>query len=167
MKRIYSALVLDDDPDSIAFMKWFMDENFPWVRVATGTEAIPAKGFDIYYIDNNFHGKARAVQIVREIRETDDNAMIIAYSATMDSATYKSLMNAGCNGAVEKGNSKDMAVMGRMTREYIQKRNAMDEADKPQGLRAVVQSMAELINQWNQAVSQPDSMEGVADESRV
>eukprot|EP00752_Nemacystus_decipiens_P013695 g12148.t1 len=124
MHRIYSAVILDDDPDAIAFMRWFMEEHFPWVRVATGTEADAVKGFDIYFIDNNFHGKARAVEIVKALRETEKDAMIIAYSATMDAKTFKALLNAGCNGAAEKGNAGDMAVIGHMVKDFIEKRSA-------------------------------------------
>ncbi len=159
MPRIYSALILDDDPNSIMFMKWFIDEHFPWVRVAAGTEAMPAKGFDIYFIDNNFNGKAKAVDIVSDIRRTDSRALIIAYSATLSRDTYKSLMNAGCNGAVEKGNLKDVRALRRMTKDYIGLRDLDHSRERKHGLGFVVQSMADLIKQWNQSVNGKEKKE--------
>lgn len=162
MHRIYSAVIMDDDPDAIAFMKWFMEEHFPWVRVATGTEADAVKGFDMYFVDNNFHGKARAVEIVRALRETEKDAMIIAYSATMDAITFKALMNAGCNGAAEKGCSTDMAVMGRMIRAYIDQKNQEATKKNSQGFRGTIESMAEMIGKWNEAVSTTPAQAGGA-----
>ena len=153
MHRIYSAVIMDDDPDAIAFMKWFMEEHFPWVRIASGTEADAVKGFDMYFIDNNFHGKARAVEIVKALRETEKDAMIIAYSATMDAKTFKALMNAGCNGAAEKGNASDMAVIGRMTKDFINKKSTEAAEKKSNGFRGTIESMAEMIGKWNAAVN--------------
>lgn len=162
MHRIYSAVIMDDDPDAIAFMKWFMEEHFPWVRVASGTEADAVKGFDMYFIDNNFHGKARAVEIVKALRETEKDAMIIAYSATMDAKTFKALMNAGCNGAAEKGSASDMAVIGRMTKEFIENKTAEASEKKSHGFRGTIESMADMIGKWNEAVSGTPSQAGGA-----
>lgn len=153
MHRIYSAVIMDDDPDAIVFMKWFLEEHFPWVRVASGTEAAVVRGFDLYFIDNNFNGKARAVEIVMALRETEKDAMIIVYSATMDAKTFKALLNAGCNGAIEKGNASDMAIMSRMTKEYIENKALEAQLDKAHGFRGTMQSMAEMIGKWNSAVA--------------
>jgi len=155
MARVFSALILDDDPDSIAFIKWYLGEHFPRLRVAAGTEATAAKGFDIYYIDNNFDGQAKAVELVRSLRETESHALVIAYSATLDTKTYKSLLNAGCNGAVEKGCVSDMAVLGRLTKDYIEEQASLEKTEKSHGLRGTVQSMAQLVGQWNRAITTP------------
>lgn len=162
MHRIYSAVIMDDDPNAIAFMKWFLEEHFPWVRVASGTEADVVRGFDMYFIDNNFNGKARAVEIVKALRETEKDAMIIAYSATMDAKTFKALLNAGCNGAAEKGNASDMAIMGRMTREFIEKKSAEAAEKKSHGFRGTIESMAEMIGKWNDAVAGAPAQSGGA-----
>jgi CheY-like chemotaxis protein len=153
MNRYYSALIIDDDPDAIAFMKWYLEEHFPWVRVASGTEADAVKGFDMYFIDNNFNGKARAVEIVKALRETEADALIIAYSATLDAPTFKALLNAGCNGAIEKGSARDMAVMGRMTKNFIDKKSSEAIEPKARGFRGTIHSMVELINKWNDALA--------------
>ena len=60
---------------------------------------------------------------------------------------------AGCNGAAEKGSAKDMAVIGRMIREFIEKKSAEAIEKNANGFRGTIESMAKMIGKWNEAIN--------------
>lgn len=149
MHRIYSALILDDDPDACEFMRWFLEDHFSFVRVVTSTDGQPIRGFDLYLLDNNFKGDARAVRLVKELRSTEKNAFIAAFSGFLEPNIFKSLLNAGCDGAFEKGNPADLAVLGRMMKAYIDQREVMAKRAERRGFKGAMLAMIELIDRWN------------------
>lgn len=155
MHRTYSALILDDDPDAQAFLHWFLDKHFPWLRVATGDQPQTAQGFDFYFIDNNFGGQAKAVPLVREIRATDPQAFIGVFSGHLTPETFKKLVNAGCDGACEKGKPADLALLGELIAGHLDQLAKQKTQQPKTGWRGVAEAMSGLIQSWNDRLDHP------------
>ena len=148
MNRTFSALILDDDPDACAFLKWYLGKAFPELRIATSLQDVPTEGFDIYLIDNDFNGQPRAVDLVRRIREHDPYAMVSVFSAAIRPIDLKQLIAVGCDLACEKGSCQDLAALQRTIRSYMQSAFASSLAPN-RGVRGAIDSIRALLDSWN------------------
>lgn len=148
MLHTISALVIDDDIWSLRLLRGMLQQCFPGLRVETRREPDTSGNFDIYFIDNLIAGVERAPELAREIRARQPDALIIAFSATLDEATLKGLLLAGCNGACDKTIRDDLPMTMQVTQRYIE--NLLSApASGGRGLRSVLRSIRGLLREWN------------------
>jgi DNA-binding NarL/FixJ family response regulator len=147
------ALVLDDDVWSLRLVRGMLRECFPSLSVEVRDSPDAEGDFDIYFIDNDFNGELRAAQLAGQIRAAHPDALIIAFSAQLDSESLKALINAGCNGACDKAVPGDLARAMEIVRAFIQQRAATSDAP---GLRATIRSVKDLLREWNTRLERQD-----------
>ena len=160
MHLIYSALIVDDDPIACAFMKWFLEDRFPYLRVATSTEPKAVHGFSLYFLDNDFGGDECAVDLVQKIRGEAENAFISVFSARLDTAAFKQLLNAGCDGAFEKGKPGELSVLESKIRAYLYQRELRASQVVDRGFTSTFKAMTGLVTGWNQRLNATVSHKG-------
>jgi CheY-like chemotaxis protein len=148
MLRSVSALLIDDDVWSLRLLKGMLEQCFPDLQVVARTEPDVSGVFDIYFIDNLIGGDYMVEQLARKIRGSRPEALVIAFSATLDKSTLKSLLAAGCNGACDKTVPSDLPMTMAVTQRYIE---GLLSAPAPQGrgLRGVLSSIRDLLREWN------------------
>jgi DNA-binding NarL/FixJ family response regulator len=148
MLRPISALLIDDDIWSLRLLKGMLEQCFPDLRIETRTEPDASGSFDIYFIDNLIGERFMAEPLAREIRASNPDALVIAFSATLDRETLKSLLRAGCNGACDKTIPSDLPITMEITQRYIES-ILSSPAREGRGLRGVVGSIRGLLREWN------------------
>jgi len=148
MLHTISALLIDDDIWSLRLLKGMLQQCFPELRIETRTVADTSGDFDIYFIDNLVDGREIAADLAAEIRERRPDALIIAFSATLDQDLLKALLLAGCNGACDKTVRDDLPMTMKVTQRYIESLLAAP-APGGRGLRSVLRSIRGLLHEWN------------------
>lgn len=149
MATSLKALVIDDDPDASAWLAYMLHERFPELDVVTREEPDLSGSFDLYFVDNDFNGKSLSAELATAIRAANPAAMIVAFSARLDSQTLKLLVNAGCDGACEKNVPADVEQMLRIVSAYLDRRQAETQERSKSGLFAAVNSIRTLLREWN------------------
>ena len=124
MSRQIEALVLDDDVWSLRLIKGLLQECFPEMKVHTREQPDPEGDFDIYFVDNDFNGHRVLPELARELRRKQPDALIIAFSATLDARMLKELINAGCDGACDKSVYGDLAESMEIVRAFVEQTQA-------------------------------------------
>lgn len=146
---IMTAVIVDDDSDSCAWLKYTLQKRFPELNVETRlTPELPGS-FDLYLLDNDFNGTCLAANLASAIRDRHSNSLIVAFSGRLDAPTLKHLLNAGCDGAFDKSTSDDIEGLLRVIEMFLEQRFRQREAQKPRGLFSAVRSIAELLTEWN------------------
>jgi DNA-binding NarL/FixJ family response regulator len=148
MLHTISALLIDDDIWSLRLLKGMLQQCFPELRIETRTVADTSGNFDIYFIDNLIGGVEIAADLAAEIRARRPDALIIAFSATLDQNILKALLLAGCNGACDKTVRDDLPMTMKITQRYIEGLLAAP-AQEGRGLRSVLRSIRGLLHEWN------------------
>lgn len=148
MLHTISALLIDDDIWSLRLLKGMLEQCFPALYIETRTEPDTSGEFDIYFIDNLIGGVERAAALAQEIREQRPDALVIAFSATLDQEMLKKLLLAGCNGACDKTIRDDLPMTMQITQRYIE---GILSAPAPEGrgLTSVLRSIRGLLREWN------------------
>ncbi len=160
METILSSLLIDDDPDSLRFLKWRLGEHFPKLRTATTQTARGFAGFDIYFIDNDFGGKHHALELTRSLRESSPESLIIVFSGKINDLLLKDLINAGCDGICSKGNPGDLDTLMRITKAYIDTRSRQMADSSKMGLGSTIESIRMMLREWNERLlNQHESIE--------
>jgi len=153
MLHTISALLIDDDIWSLRLLKGMLQQCFPDLRIEARTVANTEGDFDIYFIDNLIGGVERAAELASEIRARRPDALLIAFSATLDQRTLKALLLAGCNGACDKTVRDDLPMTMQVTQHYIEGLLAAP-AREGRGLRSVLNSIRGLLHEWNTRLEQ-------------
>src|SRR5262249_17493069 len=96
------ALLLDDDPYALEFLRAILAERYPGLDIDVRTEPDPTGEYDLYLLDDDFEGVRLAGKLARRIRAQRPEALILAFSASLDGQTLKDLLGAGCNGVCDK-----------------------------------------------------------------
>ena len=135
MTMKFRALVVDDDPDASAWLAYRLNERFPELEIVCRESPDLSGEFDLYFIDNDFHGKSLAADLAAAIRAINPPALIVAFSARLDNKTLKLLVNAGCDGACEKTESQDVELMMRIVSAHLNRRRC--ETEEPSSPFAV------------------------------
>ena len=148
MLRSISALLIDDDVWCLRLLKGMLQQCFPELRIVTRTEPDVSGEFDIYFIDNLIGDTFMVESLARQIRRTRPDALVIAFSATLDRETLKTLLSAGCNGACDKTIPSDLPMTMAVTQRYIEGVLAAP-AREGRGLRGVLTSIRGLLREWN------------------
>jgi len=105
------ALVLDDDKYALEFLRALLAERYPELEVVGRLEPDPDGVFDVYFLDDDFEGIRLAGKLARRIRVRQPEAIIVAFSASLDARTLRELIDAGCNGVCDKKVPGDIPEM--------------------------------------------------------
>ena len=151
------ALLLDDDPYALEFLRAILSERYPGLEIDTRSEPDPTGEYDLYLLDDDFEGVRLAGKLARRIRAQRPEALILAFSASLDGPTLKELLGAGCNGVCDKRVPADLpemlAALDRCMEELEERR-----AEPPSDLsgRYLVKTFRELFQQWNRRLDSQD-----------
>ena len=149
--RNYSLaiLVVDDDPFALELLRHRLEAEIPGAQVTTRSDADVAGQFDVYLLDNQFAGTSCAGALASEVRARHDadDALVLAISAKLDRETLFELVNAGCNGAFDKGEVDDLDRAIALIRTFGEQRA---EFAARGNLTSVVGSLRALLDSWNQ-----------------
>ena len=144
------ALLLDDDEYALDLLQAILLERYPGLKVEKRLSPDPTGDFDLYFLDDDFEGVRLAGRLARRIRAQHPEAVILAFSASLDLPTLKELLNAGCNGVCDKKVPSDMPRMlealDRCVRELVVQRDA--PPDNLSG-RFILNTFRELFQEWN------------------
>ena len=149
------TLILDDDEWALRLIRYVLEESLPGVEIEERESPEISGQFDIYIVDNDFDGARRAAQIVPLVREQNPEALIVAFSGTLDRSTLKTLLNAGCNAAFEKGRPNDLEALSQVAREYA--KSNRDRSEPRRGVFESARVIRDLIHEWNERITQEES----------
>jgi DNA-binding NarL/FixJ family response regulator len=145
------VLLLDDDEFALDFMQVTLLDRYLEIEVQKRTDPDPTGEFDVYFLDDDFDGLRLAGRLARRVRAENPNAVILAFSASLDEATLKELLNAGCDGVCDKKVSSDLPklleVLDRCLLEIMEARNSPPEQLTG---RYLLKTFRELFKEWNQ-----------------
>ena len=153
----FRALLLDDDPYALEFLRAILSERYPDLAIDVRTEPDPTGEYDIYLLDDDFEGVRLAGKLARRIRAQRPQSLILAFSASLDGKTLKELLGAGCNGVCDKRVPADLpemlAALDRCMRELEEQRS-----EPPSDLsgRYLLKTFRELFLAWNQRLDQQE-----------
>lgn len=145
------ALLLDDDLYALEFLRAILAERYPGLAIDARPEPDPTGEYDIYLLDDDFEGVRLAGKLARRIRAQRPEALILAFSASLDARTLKELLGAGCNGVCDKRVPSDLpemlAALDRCMEELEE-----HSSEPPSDLsgRYLVKTFRELFRAWNQ-----------------
>jgi DNA-binding NarL/FixJ family response regulator len=151
------ALLLDDDPYALEFLRAILSERYPGLSIDVRSEPDPTGEYDLYLLDDDFEGVRLAGKLARRIRAQRPEALILAFSASLDGQTLKDLLGAGCNGVCDKRVPADLpemlASLDRCIEEVEEQR-----AERPSDLtgRYLVKTFRELFRAWNQRLGEQE-----------
>jgi DNA-binding NarL/FixJ family response regulator len=144
------ALLLDDDPHALAFLRAVLAERSPRLEIDTRTQPDPDGEYDVYLLDDDFEGVRLAGHLARRVRARQPGALILAFSATLDAATLRELLAAGCNGVCDKRVPADLpemlAALDRCLAEIAARR---PEAPSDLDGRYLLKTFRALLRAWN------------------
>jgi DNA-binding NarL/FixJ family response regulator len=144
------VLLMDDDVWFTRAFQARFQAAFPSVDLVTTTEPKVQPGFAVYFVDNDFNGKAQAGELARQIRALDLDALIIAISGSLDAATLKTLINLGCNGAFDKSSPNSLQEVFAVVQKFFEARATLEqEKTKRRGFASTISSIASLLTEWN------------------
>lgn len=150
------ALLLDDDEYALEYLKAVLQERFPTLEVETRLSPDPTGTFDFYFIDDDFDGVRLAGKLARKIRAQSPEALVLAFSASLDATTLKELLNAGCTGVCDKKVPTDMPAMLDAVSRCIAELERVREAPQ-RDARHLVSTLRNLFKEWNRRLG---SLEG-------
>ena len=99
MAQSIRTLVVDDDELALDMLKRRLGKTFPDMEIDVTTDPAVKGTHDIFLIDNDFDGVILGPSLGREMRRANPDALIVAFSSTLDAGSLKGLLNAGCDGA--------------------------------------------------------------------
>ena len=145
--------IIDDDPIVSKVMKKRILAKFPDSEVITTTEPVVAPDKHIYLVDNDFSGDRMAVHLLRQIRELNPNALVIAMSSSLDQKALEELMNGGCNAVYNKSNQAQADEIFAVIDNYVNIISNQHTLVNARPLAGILQSLQNLIQQWNKRLS--------------
>ncbi len=147
-----SALLVDDDINALDHLELLLSMTFPGVRFEKRLEPNVEGDFDFYFLDNDFGGKLCAADMAVEIRERLPAATIFAFSARLDAATLKGLINAGCDGVCDKSEPITWRVVIEHMRYDLETRARQHkrQARAFGGVRSAARAIQGLLADWNE-----------------
>lgn len=161
------ALLVDDDPMALEHLELLLSSRFPDLEITTRRAPDVTGEFDFFFLDNDFEGELMAGKLAREIRRREQRATVVAFSGRLDIETLKRLINAGCDGACEKG----VPSSWRPILALVEKRLAeMVDSHKRQagafgGVKHAAGSIRDILEAWNERA--PESQPERQDESQT
>ncbi|MEE2890661.1 MAG: hypothetical protein VX766_00830 [Pseudomonadota bacterium] len=139
--------IIDDDPFVAAHLKIALSEHLPSAEVFTVEEPVAPAGYDVYVIDNDFGGRQFGGELADRVRAVAPDALIVAYSAELDSIFLRRLMRGGARDAYDKASLEDReALVQEIVEEYERRRIGGKRRRRSGGTIAAV---ASLMREWN------------------
>ncbi len=148
-----SFQIIDDDRISSVMMKTRLESQFPGIEIQLSNNPIILPNYDVYLIDNDFEGESLATTLLREIREINPNALVVAMSSTLDQSELECLVNGGCNAVYNKTRPTDSKPVFEVIENYLNVLQKLKKAKNGQSVSRVINSLQELIEQWNQRLT--------------
>ena len=143
------ALLLDDDEYALEYLKAVLLDAYPKLEIETRLHPDVTGDFEFFFLDDDFEGIRLAGKLARKIRVTHPNAIVLAFSASLDARTLKELLAAGCSGVCDKKVPSDMptmlAALGRCIDEL-----AETTSQKRRGRTRLITTIRSLFREWNQ-----------------
>ena len=151
------ALLLDDDPYALEFLQAVLSERYPELQIHARSEPDPTGEYDVYLLDDDFEGVRLAGKLARRIRAQRPEALILAFSASLDGNTLKELLGAGCNGVCDKRVPTDLPEMLDALDRCIQELEER-HSEPPSDLsgRYLVKTFRELFQAWNRRLDEQE-----------
>lgn len=151
------ALLLDDDPYALEFLRAVLSERYPGLAIDVRSEPDPTGEYDLYLLDDDFEGVRLAGRLARRIRAQRPEALILAFSASLDGQTLKELLGAGCNGVCDKRVPTDLPEMLEALDRCLEELHAQ-HAEAPSDLsgRYLVKTFRDLFRAWNQRLDEQE-----------
>lgn len=145
-----TALLLDDDEYALELLRAILLERYPELQIDMRLNPDPSGAYDFYFLDDDFEGVRLAGRLARRIRAQRPEAVVLAFSASLDAPTLKELLNAGCHGVCDKKVPTDLpemlAAVDRCMLE-IEEQRARPRSDLSGGY--VIRTFRELFGEWN------------------
>lgn len=150
MKKMFRALIVDDDPDSAEFLRFKLNKAFPNLDISVRNYPDTSGEYDLFFIDNDFDGACLAAELARTIVSATPQALIVAFSACLDTNVLKALLNLGCDWACDKSDPREIDIMMEVVGEHLRAlaQNA-ETPSQPLGFMGTIQSITDLLRQWN------------------
>lgn len=146
MAQSIRTLVVDDDELALDMLRRRLLKCFPDMEVDTTTDPSVTSSHDIFLIDNDFDGVILGPTLGREVRRHNPDALVVAFSSTLDAQALKGLLNAGCDGACDKSDPADFERLCEIITDYISASHAKSQSS---GVGGVLRSMTDLLRMWN------------------
>lgn len=146
------ALLVDDDPMALEHLELLLSSRFPDLEITTRRRPDVSGEFHFYFLDNDFEGELWAGELARQIRARDKPATVVAFSGRLDIETLKRLINAGCDGACEKGvPSSWRPILALVEKRLAEMVSSHRRAAGPfGGVKHAAGSIRDLLQDWNQ-----------------
>lgn len=146
-----TVLVLDDDPVLLKLLSLKLRKRFPHLRVDSREQPVAVGAYDIYILDNDFHGRSLAADLAEHIKRQQPESLVLALSGTLDAVTLKRLINCGCAGAFDKSNPAEIDTLMTAIALHIDDANFSTlETSRPgSGVADTARAIAGLIRNWN------------------
>jgi len=150
------ALLLDDDPSALALLRHELLEACPGLVVETRTTPdVSGPARDVYVVDNDFAGSPQAAPLLEAIRATAPDALVLAWSARLEVATLKRLVNAGCDGAFSKQDREETAQAVRLVAARVAA-VAGGRRGRRGSVGAALYAVTGLLREWNHRLDGED-----------
>ncbi len=151
MTREKSVLLVDDDPIILKLMSMRFKRRFPDFSIDIHEQPDSSGEYDIYILDNDFHGRALAGELAEQIKSRHPNSLVIAFSSALDTAALKKLINCGCSGAFDKSRPEEMERMMQLIERHVSAAPATKNARHGSTLRVLdtARAISQLIHSWN------------------
>ena len=151
MNSLPAILILDDDPIMLNLISLRLKKRFPELRVDTQLQPRAIGAYDIYILDNDFHGRALAAELAEQIKQAQPDSLVVALSGTLCATTLKRLLNCGCDGAFDKGSPSDIRQLTGVIQAYLEEigNPPVAERNPGAGVLQTAQAIAGLIRDWN------------------
>ena len=143
-----TALLLDDDEYALEYLKAVLLERFPELEVETRLRPDPTGRFDLYFIDDDFEGVRLAGKLARKVRAQAPDAVVLAFSASLDQPTLKELLNAGCHGVCDKKVPTDLPAMLDAVERSIEAIR-QERAEPQRNAAHLLSTLGGLFREWN------------------
>ncbi len=151
MKMSPAALVLDDDPVVLKLLSLRLKRRFPELNVECHTQPVAVGVYDVYILDNEFHGRPLAADLAEHIKRQQPQSLVLALSGTLDVGTLKRLINCGCAGAFDKNAPADIEALMTSIADYLDDSSFTTfRASRPRArVGDTARAIAALIRDWN------------------
>ena len=151
MNNSPNVLVLDDDPVVLKLLSLRLRKRFPSVAVDCQPQPVAVGAYDIYILDNDFHGRPLAADLAEHIKQQQPDSLVLALSGTLDADTLKRLINCGCAGAFDKSSPSEIDAMLETIAGHLAGANAGALiGSRPRARVAdTARAIAGLIRDWN------------------
>jgi DNA-binding NarL/FixJ family response regulator len=155
------ALLLDDDPYALEFLRAVLGERYPGLEIDARSEPDPTGEYDLYFLDDDFEGVRLAGKLARRIRAQRPDALILAFSASLDADTLKELLGSGCNGVCDKKVPTDLPEMlEALDRCIAELEGSRREPPADLSGRYLVKTFRGLFREWNRRLESQEEPTG-------